>query len=194
MAYTANLSSILTSVNTPVSVSNFLKPNGFRFTIKELPKVAYTVQSVNLPGVTLGVANMPTPFIDIPIVGDKMTFGDLNIRFIVSEDLSNYEEIYDWIVAIGFPDSYNQYGRFSGDRLARFPFVKTPSGGINIASYSDATLTILDSNNNPKTNIHYYDIFPTSLEALDFDATVSTIDYFVAIASFKYKAFEIEAL
>jgi hypothetical protein len=61
-------------------------------------------------------------------------------------------------------------------------------------AYSDATLTILDSTNNPKTNIIFYDIFPTSVEALDFDITSSVVPYFVGIASFKYKLFEIETL
>ena len=42
--------------------------------------------------------------------------------------------------------------------------------------------------------INFKDTFPTSVEALDFDITSSSVDYFVGIASFKYKLFDIEVL
>ena len=194
--FTANLSTILTDVSniTTAPVSNFLRPNAFRFSIKNLPSVAFTCQSANLPSLTLGFTTQPTPFIDIPHVGDKNVFGDFTIRFIITEDMSNYIELYEWLVALGFPTDYNQYRNFTGERLNRFPFVKNASGGPIAVAYSDATLTILDSNNVPKTNIQFKDAFPVSVEALDFDITSSSVDYFVGIASFKYKQFEIEVL
>lgn len=194
--YTANLSTILSDVTniSTTSVVNYLRPNAFRFTLKNLPSVAFTCQSANLPSLTLGFTSQPTPFLDIPHVGDKNVFGDFTIRFLITEDMSNYIELYEWLVALGFPTDYNQYRNFAGDRLNRFPFVRDASGSPIAVAYSDATLTILDSNNVPKTNIHFKDAFPISVEALDFDITSSTVDYFVGIASFKYKQFEIEVL
>lgn len=194
--YTANLSTILTDVSniSTAPVSNYLRPNAFRFTINNLPSVAFTCQSANLPSLTLGYTSQPTPFIDIPHVGDKNVFGDFTIRFIITEDMSNYIELYEWLIALGFPTDYNQYRNFTGDRLNRFPFVKNATGGPIAVAYSDATLTILDSNNQPKTNIKFKDAFPISVEALDFDITSQTVEYFVGIASFKYKQFEIEVL
>lgn len=195
--YTANLSTILGSVSNAASTSgvvNYLRPNAFRFTIDRLPGVAYTCQSANLPSLALGFAVQPTPFVDMPVVGEKNAFGDFTIRFLISEDMSNYREIFDWLIALGFPNDYNQFRNFTGERLNKFPFVRDTSGGPTAIAYSDATLTILDSNNVPKTNIHLKDAFPTSLEALDFDITSSSVEYFVGIASFKYKTFEIEAL
>lgn len=194
--YTANLSTILSDVTniSTTSVVNYLRPNAFRFTLKNLPSVAFTCQSANLPSLTLGFTSQPTPFLDIPHVGDKNVFGDFTIRFLITEDMSNYIELYEWLVALGFPTDYNQYRNFAGDRLNRFPFVRDASGSPIAVAYSDATLTILDSNNVPKTNIHFKDAFPVSVEALDFDITSSSVDYFVGIASFKYKQFEIEVL
>jgi hypothetical protein len=127
-------------------------------------------------------------------VGDKNSFGDFTIRFLITEDMSNYIQIYEWLVALGFPNSYNQYRNFAGDRLNLFPFVKDSRGAPIAVAYSDASLTIMDSNNVPKTNINFKDAFPISVEALDFDITSSSVEYFVGIASFKYKTFEIEAL
>ena len=194
--FTANLKTVLNEVSsiTTSPVTNFLRPNAFRFLIKNLPSVAFTCQSANLPSLSLGFTTQPTPFLDIPHVGDKNLFGDFTIRFLITEDMSNYIELYEWLVALGFPNDYNQYRNFTGERLNRFPFVKDARGAPAAVAYSDATLTILDSNNVPKTNINFKDVFPTSVEALDFDITSSSVDYFVGIASFKYKLFDIEVL
>lgn len=193
--YTANLSSIVQDVTTKSPVTyNFLRPNAFRFVIKDLPNVAYTCQSANLPSLQLGTAIQPTPLLDIPRIGDKNSFGDFTIRFLIAEDMSNYLELYEWLIALGFPNNYNQYGKFIGERLSRFPFYKNARGDTDALGYSDGTLTILDSNNVPKTNIFMKNIFPVSVEALDFDVTSSVVDYFVGIAAFRYTTFTIEPL
>ena len=195
MAYTANLSTILLDVTSgSPAVYNYLRPNAFRFSIKDLPNVAYSCQSANLPSLNLGFAVQPTPFLDIPRIGDKNTFGDFTIRFLISENMSNYLELFEWLIALGFPNNYNQYKSFTGDRLSRFPFYKNGRGDTESLALSDGTLTILDSNNVPKTNIILKDLFPVSVEALDFDVTSSAVEYFVGIASFKYTSFTIEAL
>jgi len=195
MAYTPNISTVLADVtNGSPAVYNYLRPNAFRFTIKDLPNVAYTCQSANLPSLQLGFAVQPTPFLDIPRIGDKNTFGEFTIRFLIAEDMSNYLELFEWLIALGFPNNYNQYKAFTGERLSRFPFYKNSRGDTEALGYSDGTLTILDSNNVPKTNIMLRDLFPVSVEALDFEVTSSAVDYFVGIASFKYTSFTIEAL
>lgn len=194
MAFTANISNILSSVNNPVAVYNYLRPNAFKFTISDLPNVAYTCQSANIPAVQLGFATQPTPFIDLPVIGDKLTYSEFSIRFLIAEDMVNYRELLEWIVALGFPENYNEYPAFVGERLSRFPFYKNSQGNTDALAYSDGTLTILDSSNNPKTNIYFKGLFPTSVEALDYDITSSSVDYLVGVASFKYKMFEIEAL
>ena len=194
MAYTANITTLLNDISSTPQVVNYLRPNAFRFSIKDLPNTAYTCQSANLPSLQLGFVNQPNHFVDIPRIGDKLTYGDFTIRFIIAEDMRNYLELFEWLVALGFPNDYNDYKAFTGSRLDRFPFFKDSNGKTDAIAYSDATLTILDSNNNPKTNIKLKGLFPVSVEALDFDVTSSAVDYFVGVASFKYTTFEIEAL
>ena len=156
--------------------------------------MSFTCQSANIPDIQLGYAVQPTPFVDIPTIGDKINFGELAIRFLISEDMSNYLELYRWIVAIGFPKDYNQFSTFVKDRPSRFPFVTNTNGTSEILAYSDATLTILDSTNTAKVNIIFKNLFPTSLSALDFDIASGSVEYFTAIASFKYTIFEVEPL
>ena len=46
---------------------------------------------------------------DIPVPGDKLCFGDLEITFLVDENLENYREIHGWMYGIGFPKEETIY-------------------------------------------------------------------------------------
>ena len=195
MAFTANIGEIRSSLTTSAATTyDYLRPNAFRFSIKDLPRTSFTCQSANLPDMQLGFATQPTPFVDIPTIGDKINFGEFTIRFLVSEDMSNYLELYRWLLALGFPKDYTQFRAFTETRPSRFPFVTKTSGKEEVLAYSDGTLTILDSTNNPKVNIIFKNLFPISLQSLDFDIASQTVEYFTAIATFKYTFFEVEPL
>jgi len=195
MAYTANINIVKGSYqNNLPNTYDFLRPNAFKFSIKDLPNISYTCQSANLPAITMGFANQPTPFIDIPKIGDKVQLGEFSIRFLISEDMSNYMELYTWLFAIGFPQDYTQFSSYVSTKPSSFPFIRNPQNETEVLAYSDGTLTILDSTNNPKINIIFKDLFPVSLEALDFDVATQEYNYFTAIASFKYRIFDVEVL
>lgn len=195
MAYTGNINFIKESYeNSRPTTYDFLRPNAFRFTIRDLPNTSYTCQSANLPSLALGHALQPTPFVDIPTIGDKLVYGDFTVRFLISEDMSNYIELYKWLVALGFPNDYTQFETFAKLRPTAFPFIRNKQNNTEVLAYSDGTLTILDSTNNPKINIIFKELFPISLESLDYDVATSQVNYLTAIASFRYKLFEIETL
>jgi len=195
MAYTANIDIVKSNFKSSLpSTYDFLRPNAFRFSIKDLPNTSFTCQSANLPALQMGFASQPTPFVDIPTIGDKINFGDFTIRFIIAENMSNYLELYRWLIALGFPENYSQFKNFTFNRPSKFPFVTKTNGESEVLAYSDGTLTILDSTNNPKVNIIFKNLFPISLEALDFDVASQTVEYFTAIASFRYTVFEVEPL
>jgi hypothetical protein len=163
-----------------------LKPNGFRFMIKRLPKVTYFCQAANLPAINLGAASQTTPLIDIPRPGEKLWFNDLTIKFLVQEDMANYMELYKWLIALGFPSSHKQYASV---------FRKNPEQNkSDIGEYSDAALLILGSDQNPVAQVNFYDCFPTMLEGLEFNSTLSNVEYFTGVAVFKYRVYDIEIL
>ena len=195
MAYTANIDLVKTNyTNSLPTTYDYLRPNAFRFSIKDLPNTSFLCQSANLPALQIGFAVQSTPFVDIPTIGDKINFGDFTIRFLISEDMSNYLELYRWLIALGFPEDYNQFSTFVNKRPSGFPLRSTSAGKDELLAYSDGTLTILDSTNNPKVNIIFKNLFPISLEALDFDVASQSVEYFTAIASFRYTVFEVEPL
>jgi hypothetical protein len=180
--------SAITTLASASAVTTYLKPNSFKFLIARAPNVTYTCQSANLPNVQLGVAVQNSPFVDIPHPGDKVTFGEFTIRFLINEDMNNYREIYNWITEIGAPYSGEDWTAALRNRVSVFK-----DDDYNKV-FSDGQLLILDSNNNAKVKLSFEDLFPISIEALDFDITTAGMEYFVGVASFRYKLFTIETL
>ena len=73
---------------------DYTSPTQFKFGIVQLPKVEFFTTAANLPGITMGEAIFPTPFTDIPVQGDKITYSNLTIDFIVDEFLENYISLH----------------------------------------------------------------------------------------------------
>lgn len=164
---------------------NFLSPLGFVFNIAKLPNMNYFVQEVNLPTVNLGeTEGLPTPLQKVPVPGDHLTFGELNVTFRVSEDMSNYIEVYNWITAVGFPDNFDQYANLKAQEI--------PGTGEGI--FSDASLILLTSAHNPSIQITFEQLYPVSLSDLQFTTTATTIEYLECTAGFVYRKFNIETI
>ena len=165
---------------TPISNRNFLSPTGFKFGLKRSPGVAFFCNQANIPSLDLGIAVQPSYLKDIDRPGDKITFGDLNLRFLVDEDLVNYMEIQNWIRGLGFPESLDQFQELKDENILG------PMGKSNDDIYSDGTLQILSSNLIPKFQVIFRDLFPSNLSTVTFDATDTDIEYFTADVGFKY--------
>ena len=104
---------------------NFLAPVGFKFSLQRSPGVAFFCNQANIPDLNLGVAIQPNPLRDIPTPGDKVDFGDLNLRFLVDEDLKNYMEIQNWIRGLGYPRVHKSL--ISWRRMDLSPFLEVTS-------------------------------------------------------------------
>ena len=187
-------------INREPTKLDYASPIQFRFKMTKIPKVEFFVQTANIPGISLGGATQSTPLLDVPVPGDKLTFGSLDITFLVDENLNNYKEIHDWLLGLGFPQNYTQFqdlqtegqDRFPGStrstaNIGRQPRAPLPEGGI----YSDATLTVLNSKNIAKTEIRFQNVYPTSLGGLSYDIKLADVDYLQAPVSFAYMYYEI---
>ena len=174
---------------TPIGNRNFLSPVGFKFSLKRSPGVAYFCNEANIPDMTLGIAEQPTYLRDIPTPGDKIEFGDLNLRFLVDEDLTNYMEIQNWIRGLGYPQSIGEY-----HDLEKKAYIPQGFGKKRSDIYSDGTLQILSNNLVPKFRVIFNDLFPYSISTVTFDATDTDIEYFTAEVSFKYTLYTLTNL
>jgi len=169
---------------------DFLRPNGFRFQVHNIPNVSFFCQAANLPQVSLGSPQVETPLSTLVFPGEKLQFGELVIRFLVQEDMANYNELYNWLLGLGSPEQHKQFTDFIQSQNYRFPNGR----GKESAQFSDADLFVLDSNNNPNLRISFTDVFPISLEGLDFDISSGDQNYFVGVAAFRYRLFKIETV
>ena len=107
--------------------------------------------------------------------------------------MANYKELYDWLTGLGFPESHEQFTDFIKTQEYRTALTSKNKKEA-VAQVSDATLFVLDSNNNPNLKITFIDAFPVSLEGLDFDITQGAGDYFIGLAGFRYRTFKIESV
>lgn len=189
MAYTptSNITEATFDAGNP-SELDYMRPNGFKFLVHNIPNVSFFCQSANIPDVTLGVATQATPLIDFPLPGEKITFGELNIRFLIQENMANYNEIYNWMRGLGSPESSEEYTNYIQSQIYRFPG-KTVISATS-ALTSEASLFILNSNNIPFIKIVFQEVFPVALSGLDFD--LGNSEYFQGLASFRYRQYKIE--
>tara|TARA_Y100001936_G_C16080033_1_gene677036 strand:+ start:725 stop:1249 length:525 start_codon:yes stop_codon:yes gene_type:complete len=171
-----------------------LKPNeinqlnvvSFQTNFTRIPNIDFFCQSVNIPSIALGLYLQGTTFMDQPIEGDKLTLEQLNISFYVNEDLSNYLEIYNWMIALGFPDNYNQFTL--SDRL-------TDSGDTSTQFRSDMNVILNTNKSNPNFNVTFKDAFPVSLGAINLEVTSTSLEPIAVEASFAYSgSFSIEKI
>ena len=179
---------------TPIENRNFLSPVGFKFGLQRSPGVAYFCNEANIPDMTLGEAIQPTYLRDIPTPGDKIQFGDLSLRFLVDEDLTNYMEIQNWIRGLGYPEETKEFNDLTKKGILSDgkAFGNTKQDGDDI--YSDGTLQMMISNRVPKFHVKFSDLWPYSLTTMTFDATDTDIEYFTADVSFKYTIYTITDL
>ena len=183
------------------TVYDYATGTQWRLAFNRLPKTTWFCTAANIPGITLGEAQYPTPMVDMIVSGDKLTFETLNITFLVDEELQNYRELWDWLVGMGSPVNHSQWSTIltKGDGAVRQfgtsdadPRTKTTYEESNL--YSDSTLIVYNSKNTAKVNVQFKNMFPTSLSALEYSQDLTDVEYFKASATFRYLYYEFETI
>ena len=180
---------------------DYASPTQFKFQLTKLPKVEYFTTACNIPGISLNATVQPTPLADIPLPGDTINFSDLEITFLVDENLENYREIHGWMYGIGYPKSRTQFASLVEAGKDRFPTdgrdsQTTDGGKVKYGAsplgpiFSDATLNVLTSKNNANIEVRFSDVFPSALSGLNFNQQADDVNYLSATVTFKYKIYE----
>ena len=180
---------------------DYASPTQFKFQLLKLPKVEYFCTAVNIPGVTLSNVDIATPLKRIPVPGTILDYGDLEMSFLVDENLENYREIHGWLTGLGFPRDHKQAKTLVDAAKDRFPTggksdAITDAGKVTGSPmplgpvFSDATLNVLTSKNTANIEVRFSDMFPVSLSALNFNQQANYVDYLSASVTMKYKIYE----
>jgi len=169
-------------INQPQN-TNFLQTTKFVLTFPRVSNTQYFCQNVNMPGVSLQELAQPTPFVKLYKPGNIIEYEQFNITFIVDEELRSWLELHDWIKGLTFPNNFDQYNNLRNlSPVAQ----KSPS-----PQYSDASLTILSSLNNPKITLQFVDAFPTTLSSIIFNTTDENTTTITADCSFRFSYFNV---
>lgn len=150
---------------------NFLNPIGYLLKLEKFEGVDFFCQAANVPDVSMPTTEVASPFRNLPIIpGGGVRFGDFSVRFIVDEDLRNYYSIHKWMRDVGNSDEMKR--TTSKDDMLTL-----------------GQLHIVTSQYNPAFIVEFRDLFPVSLSNLQFDATISDVEYITAEVTFKHQQF-----
>tara|TARA_B100000941_G_C28506328_1_gene557569 strand:- start:3145 stop:3669 length:525 start_codon:yes stop_codon:yes gene_type:complete len=166
----------MVTLNTDTNNPNILQTNSFELVISKAPTISKFVQSVSIPGITMGEATIGTPFADRRAPGDKIIYSVLSVSFVPDEEFKVWKEIYEWITALGFPINFQQYGAYASERQGLTP--KDP--------FSDASLIINDNQSNPKIKLEFNSLFPIALGDIPFSTSDTGADPLLVTADFQY--------
>ena len=136
----------------------------FKFEIAALPGTTFFVQTCNLPGIALEAQTIGAPRI---------------------QNFSRYTGVVTYEpLDIGFMiDEYLK----NWQEIYEWMIGKE-------SKYTSAVLTLLSSSMNPTMEIHFKEIFPTSLSEISFDSTTTDPVYQIGTVSFNYTEYIIKNL
>ena len=154
----------MTSLTDQPKNINPLADVQFKFEIAILPNTSFFVQSCNLPGVTLEAQTVGAPRIQ---------------NFSRYTGVVTYEPLDITFMIDEYLKNWQEiYGWMIGPE----------------DKYTSAVLTIVSSSMNPTLEIHFKDIFPTSLSEIPFNSTTTDPIYQVATVAFNYTEYIIKNL
>lgn len=144
---------------------NYLSPVSFKLAIdsQDFANIEYFCVSATLPGITL--PEVPVPFKGHQnfVPGDRVDYPNLDVRFIITENMENYSELFNWIRGNATSPAFTK---------------------------RDIILHIASSHNNIVKQIRYVDAFPVAVGTIEFNSQNTDIEYVTADASFRYSYLE----
>ena len=136
----------------------------FKFDVSALPNTSFFIQSVNLPGISLEGANIGVPQLQ---------------NFSRHTGVITYEPLSVTFMIDEYLKNWQEIFEWMVGEESK---------------YTTAVLTIVSSSMNPTLEIHFKDIFPTSLSEIAFDSTTTDPVYQVATVGFNYTEYIIKNL
>ena len=154
----------MTSLTEQPKNINPLADVQFKFDVSALPNTSFFIQTVNLPGISLEAQVVATPQLQ---------------NFSRHTGIITYEALDVTFMIDEYLKNWQEvYEWMIGD----------------VSKYTTAVLTILSSSMNPTMEVHFKDIFPTSLSAISFDSTTTDPVYQTATIAFNYTEYIIKNL
>ena len=128
----------------------------FNCVFPKIPNTVFFLQGWNVPGVSVGVINRATPYLDIDEIGEKMQYTPFTIDFLIDRSMKNYKEIHDWMKRITVNGSQQD-------------------------EVSDAIVIV-----NGTRLFRFVDCWPVELGSIKFQANATQMEYLTCSVTFQY--------
>lgn len=169
---------------------SILNKNNFKLLIDKLPTVEYFVQSVSIPGLSFTEVEQGAGVgLDAFFPGDKVSFDNLEVTFLVDEDLENFKEVYDWINAIVPIHDPADFKAWTGSKSTRGVLASVDN---DLNQYSQITLVTNTNKNIPNKYFRFYDCFPTALGGMELKSGESG-EAVTCTVTFRFTYYDIES-
>jgi hypothetical protein len=152
---------------------NELRNTAFQLKIESKDKLNFFIVAANLPGFELGAVDQMTPVGRVPWSGDH-NFEELQVQFIVDEDLVNWLEVHNWMRAAASVAKYDDYD-----------FTEI---------FRDGVLVLKTNQYSPNVAVNFVGLVPRGLSGLDFDSRTSEPEIITATITFAYTDYTIETI
>jgi len=160
---------------------SFLANNKYEFVIDRLPNFTFFVQGVVFPSITMNPVQTPTPYVPVFNPSNTLSYEQLQVTYVVDEDMTSWFEIYNWMTNLGNPTSLDKLGTLT-----------TTPGKLNSVT-SDASLLIKTNSNNDNVNVIFKDLFPVELTGFPMSSSEGQ-DFQTTTVAFAYTYFTAEKL
>jgi len=151
---------------------NNLKENSFVFKLLRIPETEFRIIGTVIPAISVPPAKAAYIAVDQYFPGSNIIFSEYSIKFIVDENLANYEELYRWIIQQQFVT----------------PIIP---GEKELLLVSDGVLTTLNNSSVANRIFYFKDLFPIYLGNIIMDTTTAELPTVTCEATFRYSYFEL---
>lgn len=154
---------------------NYFQPSQFKVRIdrQRFGNLEFYCQRIVHPGLAVSSSNVPISRLQtLSVPGDTLNYDELVLDIIIDEDFKGYSEIYAWLESLTVSRS--------SQSIPQQTYIET-----------DIYLSIMSSSNNIIKQMKYKNCIPTSLGAVNFEATVADTDIVTFPITFRIDSFEI---
>ena len=170
--------------------TNTLYGNHYRFSIERLPDLTFFVQSVSSPNVTGGVAGQSNPFSVINHPGERLTYGQFTVTYLVDASFKTYFSLYYWMKGYGFPHDFDEVKRFRAKQLSNNR-VSPNAQPIDLEKTTAAITILTPDTASIVAKIDIEEVFPVELSSLDFTSTNTDSPVLTTTATFSCSTFDV---
>lgn len=160
-------------------ITNYLSPVSFKVVVDRMPNVEFFTQRASIPGLSMGAPEQLSPLHRIYKTPDRIEYAELDLSFIVDENMDNYGEILSWMEGMGTPQSSDQRAALEASKYGPM---------------SDVSILIENSSRKPNLRFTFTECFPIALSGIQLDVTGTDVVYPEVSVTMRYTNMRFEKI